>query len=190
MKTVLLAGVSAVVLGFAGIAAAQESIDADIDDDNTLDLAAESDDTAAGNVALQRATNLFDMDDEANLVDGLYDATLDFNSNAFENNALSSAAWNSGINAAQQGGVGLAANSDNDHDAVAANVLSQIVSNTVQDVDELVDDSNDEYLGTMTFSGDAFQGSTLTAYGFNTGINAAQQGAVATAVSGNTSTVP
>ena len=190
MKKVLLAGVSAVVLGFAGTAAAQ-SVDGNINQtstDNTdpdVFVNGGSDSTMAANVALQDSANLFDMDDEGFLIDGEYHGNLNFN-DVFDSNVLTSAAWNSGINAAQQGGVAASGEINDTGAAVAANVLAQVSSNTIQDVDQFTEDGNDDYFGNQTFAAGAFDDTALNTYSFNSGVNASQQGAVALGLSAPT----
>lgn len=151
----------------------------------TVAAGVDTDDNALGlNVGLQ------DIDNDVALSDGYvvgseYNTDLTFSNGAFSDFALGTGAFNSGINAGQQGAVAAAAAVSGDT-VVAANVLAQVVTNDITGASSLIDSG--PYSATMTFNSGAFDNSALAAVSFNSGLNAAQQGAVA--VAGSTSTLP
>ena len=145
-----------------------------------------AEDTVGANVALQEVSNTIALSDE-DLIETTYNSDLNFSNNAFNGTTLATGAWNSGINAGQQGGVAASASVNAGGTVVAANTLAQVVSNTISDV-QSVTDPQSTYNATMSFTTSAFDNTALATGAFNTGLNAVQQGAVA--VAGSSSTLP
>lgn len=180
------------VVAIADDAATLDTVDAN----NSSASIKETDATVVGaNVQRQNVDQQIKSDDKGgDNVDADYKARMDFGSQTFEEQTITSNNFNSGQNGAQQNGVAFgvsAGQTDNDFDtdfvdgatAAAVNVLSQ---SATQDID--VDDDNigevtgDTYDARMDFGSDTFEDQVGAANNFNTGQNAAQQGGVAFAV--------
>ena len=116
-------------------------------------------------------------------IEGTYEGYMTLYEGVFNNQALTSNNINTGQNAAQQNGVGLAANVDTSYGgAVSVNALSQVVTQDIIPTDDNIA-SGGYYYGTMTIHSGAFNNQAVVANNINTGQNAAQQGAVSVAVS-------
>jgi hypothetical protein len=134
----------------------------------------------------QKQDNRAKFGDEDALEDGEYRALVNFGSNTFDNQQVNVNGVNTGINAGQQGGIAFAYDEASDHGAVALNVLTQVSTNEVSNGDEIFD-NNALYNADITFGSDTFKNQKVNVNGINTGMNSAQQGAIAIAVSGNPS---
>lgn len=204
MRKVLLTGVSALAFGFAGSAAAQELVDFDLDNSADVDVEVAgnstidadidiSGDSTSGVVTLyQSGSNDIEVDDD--VIDGsaigaLFDARQTFGQ-AFDDNTAVTGAFNSGLNAVQQGGVGVGANGTNGDEALGVVAASQSAVNLL----DMEGNGDEDFLENAGYNGalsltDSFEDNVLTTGAVNSGINAAQQGGVALAASPNDAAV-
>ena len=135
----------------------------------------------AVNAEEQDIRNSTRADDDVVESSSVINATNNFGSHTFERQKLNVNNFNTGINAAQQGGIAIAADLANEG-AVSINALKQIVTNRVAVGHNVVEAS---YNGTMEFGNFTFQNQKVNVNNFNSGMNAAQQGAIAIAVNTN-----
>jgi hypothetical protein len=144
-------------------------------------------DGAGVNVLQQTTNNSVDLGAGGNAIDaGNYRANVTFGSQTFQNQKINSNGINTGINASQQGAVALGFDRVTDTGAVAVNVLDQVASNSftmAQSGSDLVSGGG-TYNASVTFGSDTFKNQVGNVNAVNTGINAAQQGAIAISVSG------
>ena len=145
----------------------------------------------ASNVMKQDVTNEIHPGENDAETDGhdvidhsTYDSSMGFSDGAFDLQVINVNGANSGLNAAQQGAIALAVDQNGPSGAVSLNVLSQVVTNDLGSADEGIDELLDSstYDSQISFGGSSFGGQVMNVNGFNTGINAAQQGAIAVAV--------
>lgn len=155
-----------------------------------LELDSAESDAFAANVNRQKVVNEVEADDDG--VDegndpGLYDANIHFGDETYEHQKVNVNNLNTGINAVQQGGIAVAVDLLDDDGAVAMNVLDQVAHNTFgSDLDSLVEGDYSEYAGEIHFGNRTFDNQKVNVNNINTGINAAQQGAIAVSVSART----
>jgi hypothetical protein len=140
-----------------------------------------SEDAFALNVMHQNNDN--DLSGEDVVEDAAnYDGAVVFGDSTFKKQAVNVNGTNTGVNAAQQGGIALGADIAHDNSGgIGINTMSQVSTNDI-DVDQLVDEDHSLYNGRVTFGVDTFKEQKVNVNGLNTGVNAAQQGGIAIGV--------
>jgi hypothetical protein len=145
-----------------------------------------SEDAFALNVMHQNSDNDVDAND---LVDegSRYDAQVEFGFKTFEDQQLNVNGMNTGISAAQQGGIALGVDVAEDASGgIAINTTAQISDNRAE-LQQLLQGDHSRYDAQVTFGDETFQDQQVNVNGLNTGVNAAQQGGIAIGVNMETS---
>ncbi len=200
MRNVFLATVSAVVLGVAGSASAQEAVGfTGIGADGSIaDLTVLSDTEATSSNLMQQRTLNQSFELDVITFDGATDSDIDFADGAFAGQTGNVNGLNTGLNSAQQGAGSLAVGTidvaagavvfpvgaavlTEGANVVSLNAMSQITTNQAGDLE--VGNITTFTEGGIEFSPGAFSDQTLNVNAVNTGVNSAQQGAISIAVS-------
>jgi hypothetical protein len=140
-----------------------------------------SEDAFALNVMHQNSDNDVGAND---LVDegSEYDAGVKFGFETFEDQQVNVNGMNTGISAAQQGGIALGVDvADDASGGIAVNTAAQISNNNAE-LQQLLQGEVSLYDARVTFDDDTFNTQQVNVNGLNTGVNAAQQGGIAIGV--------
>ena len=188
MKKSLIAGASVFALiaglGTAALADDVSNVRVKITDDGGIDMGKSDfkEDAISLNTQGQKVENTMSLDDEVLDDDGDYDADIIFGDETYRNQKVNINNVNTGINAGQQGGIAVSVDENDDTGAISMNVLNQFVENDT-DAETIVDETAD-YDAEIIFKDLTFESQKVNVNNLNTGIDDAQQGGIAVAVSG------